>query len=137
MGLQSSFVPSAERDIIESMDTQRHRKLAEALDHILRVLTTQYQPDKIILFGSMVNANVGEWSDLDLVIVKDTSLPFIQRLEEVALLCRANVGVDYLVYTPQEFEQMIADKNPFVVNEIVGKGKVLYESQPLSRRRSR
>ncbi len=111
------------------MNTLRQKKLAEALDHILRVLTTQYQPDKIILFGSMASAEVSEWSDLDLVIIKDTLLPFIQRLEEIALLCRVNVGVDYLVYTPQEFEQMIAEKNPFVVNEIVRKGKVLYERQ--------
>ena len=111
------------------MNTQRQKKLAEALDHILWILTTQYQPDKIILFGSMANAEVSEWSDLDLVVIKDTLLPFIQRLEEIALLCRVNVGVDYLVYTPQEFEQMIAERNPFVMNEIVRKGKVLYERQ--------
>lgn len=119
-----------EASIILRMDIQRQKKLAEALNHILRVLTTQYQPDKVILFGSMANVEVGEWSDLDLAIIKDTSLPFIQRLEEVALLCRVNVGVDYLVYTPQEFEQMIAERNPFVVNEIVRKGIVLYERQP-------
>jgi hypothetical protein len=70
---------------------------------------------------------VGEWSDIDLAIIKDTSLPFLQRLEEVALLCFASEGVDYLVYTPSEFAQMIAEKNPFVLKEIIGKGKVLYE----------
>ena len=112
------------------MDIQRQKKLADALNHILRVLATQYQPDRVILFGSMANTQVGEWSDLDLAIIKDTPLPFIQRSEEVALLCRANVGVDYFVYTPQEFEQMIAEKNPFVVNEIVRKGKVVYEREP-------
>ena len=112
------------------MNAQRQQRLAETLDHILQVLTTQYQPEKVILFGSMANADVGEWSDLDLVIIKDTSLPFLERLVEVALLCQARVGVDYLVYTPSEFAQMIADKNPFVVNEVVRKGKVLYERQP-------
>jgi predicted nucleotidyltransferase len=111
------------------MDAQRQQKLAQALDHIVRVLTTQYQPDKIILFGLMAKAAVSEWSDLDLVIIKDTPLPFVQRLEQVALVCRANVGVDYLVYTPQEFDQMIAEKKPFIVNEIVRQGKVLYERQ--------
>ena len=113
------------------MNAQRQHKLAEALDHILRVLTAQYQPEKIILFGSMANAEVGEWSDLDLVIIKDTPLPFLQRLKEVALLCRAPVGVDYLVYTPDEFEQMIAERNPFILKEVLRKGKVLYERQPI------
>lgn len=93
----------------------------------MHVLTTQYHPEKVILFGSMAEGTVGEWSDIDLVIIKDTSLPFLQRLEEVALLCFAAEGVDYLVYTPDEFAQMIAEKNPFVIKEIVEKGKVLYE----------
>lgn len=111
------------------MNIQRQQKLTEALERILRVLITHYQPEKVILFGSMANAEVGEWSDLDLVIIRDTSLPFLERLVEVALLCQARVGVDYFVYTPSEFAQMIAEKNPFIVNEIVCKGKVLYERQ--------
>ena len=113
------------------MNAERQRKLAEALGHIMNVLTTQYQPEKVILFGSMAAGNVGDWSDIDLVIIKDTSLPFLQRLEEVALLCLVPVSVDYLVYTPNEFAQMIADNNPFVAKEIIQKGKVLYERQPV------
>ena len=92
-------------------------------------LAAEYRPEKVILFGSMAQASVGEWSDLDLVIIKDTSKPFLQRLKEVALLCRAPVGVDFLVYTPSEFDQMIAERNPFILEEVVRKGKVLYERQ--------
>ena len=47
------------------------------------------------------------------------------------LLCRAPVGVDYLVYTPKEFSQLIRDKNPFIVEEVVHKGQVLYERTPV------
>ncbi|MGH2523189.1 MAG: nucleotidyltransferase domain-containing protein [Anaerolineales bacterium] len=114
------------------MNAKRQVQLTEALAHILRTLTAHYQPDKVILFGSMAHATVNEWSDLDLVIVKDTSQPFLQRLKEVALLCRAPVGVDYLVYTPNEFAQMIAEKNPFILEEVLRQGKVLYERQPAS-----
>jgi hypothetical protein len=46
----------------------------------------------------------------------------------VALLCRPPVGVDFLVYTPREFAQMIADKNPFIIEEVLRKGKIVYES---------
>lgn len=111
------------------MSVEREAKLNEALHHILRVLKTQYEPEKVILFGSLADDSVGEWSDIDLAIIKESSLPFLERLEEVALLCRAGVGVDYLVYTPDEFAQMIADKNPFVL-EIIQQGKVLYEREP-------
>ena len=109
------------------MNTERQAKLAQALEQILRTVTTQYQARKVILFGSMAQGSIGEWSDLDLVIIKDTSLPFLQRLKEVALLCRAPVEVDYLVYTPNEIAQMIAEQNPFILNAVIGKGKVLYE----------
>ena len=114
------------------MSTKRQVQLTEALTHILQTLTAHYQPGKVILFGSMAHEKASEWSDLDLVIIKDTSQPFLQRLKEVALLCRAPVGVDYLVYTPDEFAQMIAEKNPFILEEVLRLGKVLYERQPAS-----
>jgi predicted nucleotidyltransferase len=112
------------------MNTERQTRLAQALAQILEILTTQYQPEKVILFGSMASGTVHEWSDLDLVIVKDTSKPFLQRLKEVALMCQASVGLDFLVYTPNEFAQMISEQNPFVLEEIVRRGKVVYERQP-------
>ena len=100
------------------------------LDQILRILAAEYCPEKVILFGSMANDSVKEWSDLDIVIVKETHKPFLQRLREVALLCRPPVGVDFLVYTPQEFADMIASQNSFIIEEVLGKGKVLYERRP-------
>lgn len=111
------------------MHAERQARLAEALERILQILVTQYQPEKIILFGSMANGNIGEWSDLDLVIIKGTPLPFFKRLKEVALLCHSPVGTDLLVYTPHEFAQMIAEDNIFIVDEVIGKGKVLHERQ--------
>ena len=111
------------------MNKERHQKLAKALDSIRTTLIHHYQPEKIILFGSMADDNISEWSDLDLAVIKDTAKPFYQRLREVALLCLPLVSVDFLVYTPAEFSQMIADKNPFIVEEIVNKGKVIYERE--------
>jgi len=106
----------------------RQLQLENALDHTLRVLVEEYQPQKVILFGSMASGETSEWSDIDLVIIKDTPKRFLDRLKEVALLCRATVGVDYLVYTPQEFEELASEEsNLFVQREIMQKGKVLYE----------
>ena len=111
------------------MHTERHAQLTQALDQILTTLKREYQPEKVILFGSMAQGDVQEWSDLDLAIIKETSLPFLQRLKQVALLCKPRVGVDFLVYTPSELEKMISDHNPFIVYEILDKGKVIYERQ--------
>jgi len=106
----------------------RQQQLEHVLEQIMGVLVEQYDPLKVILFGSMADGEIHEWSDIDLVIVKDTPKRFLARLKEVALLCRAPVGVDYLVYTPQEFDQMAADReNLFFQQEILEKGRVLYE----------
>ncbi len=110
----------------------REATLQETLDQILETIIVHYRPEKIILFGSLASGQVGEWSDLDLVIIKETDKPFLQRSEEVALLCMAPVGIDYLVYTPAEFAQMIASRNPFIVEEVLQKGKVLYEREPMA-----
>jgi len=114
-----------------NVNTERQAKLQAALERILQTLITQYRPEKVILFGSVATGSVGEWSDLDLVIIKDTPLPFLQRLVEVAQLCYVGIGVHYLVYTPDEFARMVAENNPFIVEEVLHKGKVLYERQPV------
>lgn len=115
------------RYILRIMNKKRHTELLNSLDTILDKLVNEYRSEKIILFGSLVSGDVHEWSDIDLAIIKETAKPFVDRSVEAALLCLAPVGVDYLVYTPQEFSQLITSKNPFVIEEIINKGKVLYE----------
>jgi len=66
----------------------------------------------------MVNQDVQEWSDLDIAIIKQTNKPFYQRLREVALLCRPSVGVDFLVYTPEEFQRLLAEQNPLLLKKL-------------------
>ena len=112
------------------MHMERRHQLNEWLERILATVVARYDPDKVILFGSLAAAETTEWSDLDLVIVTQTAQPFLQRLKEIALLCQPAVGADFLVYTPAEFSQLIAERNPFILDEVLAKGKVLYERQP-------
>lgn len=57
-----------------------------------------------------------------LVVVKETSLPFLKRTEEVLHLLHPQVGVDVLVYTPAEFEQMSRER-PFFQQAILSRSK--------------
>lgn len=104
---------------------KRKKILLKELKRIKKELLTKYHPKKVILFGSLLTGGVRENSDIDLVIVKETDKPFIERAIEVALLIRPNVAIDFLVYTPLEFKQMSLGNNYFF-NEI-NKGKVIYE----------
>ena len=51
----------------------------------------------------------------------------VERLEEVGLLTLPRVGCQILVYTPEELETVKQQGHYFFVDEILGKGKVLYE----------
>jgi predicted nucleotidyltransferase len=94
------------------------------LDEIVRILLEQYGPiEKIILFGSYARGDTDEYSDLDLILIKKTQQRFIERLVSVPLL---PVHADVFVYTPEEFEQMKENENPFIMSALES-AKVLYE----------
>ena len=105
----------------------RKKILSRELKRVTGLLCEKYNQEKIILFGSLVSGKVKNNSDIDLVVIKNTDKPFIDRAIEVALLTRPNFATDFLVYTPQEFKKMSQENNYFF-NEI-SKGKIIYEKQ--------
>lgn len=115
-------------DVQEDRSTAWDRRavLEAELRRYLMLLRTEYEPEKVILFGSLAAGEVGEWSDIDLVVVKETDRRFLDRTKDVLRLLQPRVGVDVLVYTPQEYARL-ARERPFVRAEIEGKGRVLYE----------
>src|SRR2546425_9151707 len=78
------------------------------------ILIREHEPEKLILFGSAAQGEIHEWSDLDLVVIKRTDKPLLERIEEVLRLVRPKVGLDVLVYTPEEMEDLIAERRGFV-----------------------
>ena len=91
------------------------------------ILIREYEPEKLILFGSVAQGDIHEWSDLDLVVIKRTEQPLLERTEEVLRLVRPKVGLDVLVYTPEELESLVDERRVFVLDEIIYKGAVAYE----------
>jgi predicted nucleotidyltransferase len=47
-------------------------QLETELEKIVRSIESNYQPDKIILFGSLAEGKVTVGSDIDLVVIKET-----------------------------------------------------------------
>jgi len=97
-------------------------KIAEITDKIVR----EYQPEKIILFGSYAWGTPNKDSDIDLFIVKETSEHPFKRIESVdRIFSRRKIALDFLVYTPEQVEKRKKMGDFFVLN-ILSKGKVLY-----------
>ncbi|MDO8570851.1 MAG: nucleotidyltransferase domain-containing protein [Candidatus Daviesbacteria bacterium] len=83
-----------------------------------------YNPEKIILFGSYANGKPSSDSDVDLVVIKKTTLPFLERQKQVHLLLRTVTAVDIFVLTPQEFEKAKLDN--LFIKEANETGKIVY-----------
>lgn len=104
----------------------RQHLLETELNRYVTLLRETYDPQAVWVFGSMATGTVHEWSDIDLVVVKETNQRFLERTKEVLQLLQPKVGLDVLVYTPDEFQQLCQER-AFMRDEIVNKGKVLYE----------
>jgi predicted nucleotidyltransferase len=103
----------------------RRALLQRELDRTVRLLRDEYNATAIMLYGSVASEDIHEWSDLDLVVIKETERRFLDRIRDVIELVQPRVGTDIIVYTPEEFAQLAQDR-PFVRDEIVAKGKILY-----------
>lgn len=108
------------------MPKKRYQQLRNELDRIVKVLVKDYSPEKIILYGSVAHRKMKEWSDLDIVVIKNTNQRFYDRIGDVLHLTRPHEAVDFLVYTPQEFSDM-QKYNYFISQEVIQKGQILYD----------
>ena len=80
---------------------------------------------RVILFGSLVWGNPGLTSDIDLMLIWDTPLGFLERTAEVYRRLQPQVAADLFVYTPDELTRMA--HTPFV-RRALAEGRVLYEA---------
>jgi len=112
----------------EDIIAARKQRLEKELNKIVSSLIAKYAPLKIILFGSLATGNIHEYSDIDLVVIKNTTKSFYDRLEETVDLLQEDVDTDIIVYTPEEVKELEED-NLFFKEEIIKKGKVLYEAK--------
>lgn len=107
---------------------ERQNELKKELDRIINIIVREYCPDKIILFGSLAEDKVHEWSDIDLLIIKDTPERPVDRCLALSRMIQPKVGVDLLIYTPDEYNSLLREKYSFLLN-ILDRGKVIYEKR--------
>ncbi|MFA6107811.1 MAG: nucleotidyltransferase domain-containing protein [Candidatus Latescibacterota bacterium] len=90
------------------------------------LLAARPEVRRVILFGSLAAGRPGETSDLDLAVVAESDLPFLDRYAEYVCYLKPRVSLDLLVYTPDEWRELVADSR--LVRRIAGEGRVLYET---------
>ena len=103
-------------------------EIREIIQDILKKLLAGYAPQKVILFGSYASGKPHAGSDIDLLIIKETSERFIDRWVTVRRLLsdpERTVPLETLVLTPQEVSKRLAIGDQFLA-EIIETGEILY-----------
>jgi predicted nucleotidyltransferase len=76
----------------------------DVVPSIIRV----FSPVKVMVFGSRVRGTATDDSDIDVIIIAESfrEIPFVNRMATVMKSVRFQKHVDYLCYTPDEYERL-------------------------------
>ncbi len=102
---------------------RRFHVLRDELERMRQIFAAEPSVLQVLVFGSVATRSVHAWSDLDLAVIAETNLPFLDRCLWLNNLVRPRVGVQFLVYRPCEIGAL--SRRNFVKQEILLKGKVL------------
>ncbi len=101
----------------------------EQINTLVQKIAVSYQPEKILLFGSYAQGNAQEDSDLDILVIKETTQQPQERILEVKKQIRdknRDFPLDLLIYTPQEITER-QHVNYSFIKEALSNSIILYE----------
>ena len=87
----------------------------------------QFNPSKIILFGSYAHGKPTEDSDVDMLVVMKFKGRGARKASEILVATDPRFPIDLLVRTPAQIRTRLK-LGDFFIREITQKGKVLYEA---------
>ena len=76
--------------------------------------------EQVWVFGSYASGQLGPQSDVDLILVCSTTLPFPIRSREFADLLDIGPRLDLLVYTPDEFTLLTTNPTVGFWQRVIG-----------------
>ncbi|MCX6223703.1 MAG: nucleotidyltransferase domain-containing protein [Bacteroidia bacterium] len=100
---------------------------SQQIKEIVNRIALNYNPERIILFGSYAKGSSTDDSDLDFILIKNTSIPRNKRgLEVRRLFYGLPVAMDFKIYTSSEFNAELNDRYSFL-SSVIKDSKLLYE----------
>ncbi|MFH1259385.1 MAG: nucleotidyltransferase domain-containing protein [Elusimicrobiota bacterium] len=99
------------------------------LNEITRKITSNFNPEKIILFGSYAYGHPTSDSDIDIMVIMNTrEKPHKRALALRKALKNLGFPKDIIVKTPEEFERF-KDIIGTIIYPAAHRGKILYEKK--------
>jgi predicted nucleotidyltransferase len=97
------------------------------LPGVIKRIASALQPEQIVLFGSYAYGAPSPDSDVDILVIMRTEASQRDRHLAVTRLLRPRpFPVDIIVRTPEEVQQAVHERDPFIC-EIMERGEVLYD----------
>ena len=90
-------------------------------------IARDFQPERIILFGSYAYGSPGDDSDVDILVVLPFKGKSARKILEILNKTDPKIPVDLIVCTPERLKERITN-NDWFMREITEKGRLLYES---------
>lgn len=108
----------------------KSKELAERLDNVVEKLVQQFDPEKIILFGSYARGDHKETSTMDFLVIAETDLRFVGRIKKALECCRGGYPpIEPIIYTPQEFDTLYNVEREGFLLDAMAEGIVVYEKE--------
>ena len=99
----------------------------QSIEEMIAHIVQEFQPERIILFGSYAYGTPTADSDVDLLVILPFEGQAPRKSLEILNKINPSFAVDILVRTPEQVQQRLA-WNDFFLQEIIEQGKVLYEA---------
>jgi hypothetical protein len=109
-------------------EISKDKRIQDAFTDIIQSIISNYAPQKIVLFGSYARGELHEGSDIDLIVIKETSKRFIDRIADVIKLNKTLLALEPLVYSPSELDKMKKEKRDFIMT-IEEEGIEIYDER--------
>ena len=99
--------------VIRRLGLGRGPQIVAKVKRLVAAAAKKHRLQKAFLFGSTARGDYSEASDVDLLLVGDFKERFLQRGMDIE--AGSSLPLQLFCYTPQEFEKMRRERNPFAV----------------------
>ena len=100
---------------------------AQKIEDLTSQIARNFNPERIILFGSYAYGQPGADSDVDMLVVLRFKGKPVRKAIEIRNKVNPGIPVDLIVRTPEQVAERIAN-NDWFMREIVEKGRTMYEA---------
>ena len=109
------------------MATLRIMIRRDKITRFAKAVAEQFKPQRIVLFGSYAYGKPTADSDVDLLVIMPEDRCMGRKAAQIRNAVTADFPLDLVVRTPEDVKWRLAEGDCFL-QEVLGKGKVLYEA---------